>query len=96
MYGALCQKPTTLWTSGFTWVPKARCGTKKEDGRTYFKCKHLKNKTNNQHPKKVENMGMEEKVLLPKDLVTSLLEAMVQARCAMQLAPWQAVAVDLR
>ena len=83
MYKALCLKPTTLWVSGFQWVPLARCGTRTAAG-DLVKCKHLKNKSNKQHPKKVENMVMEEKVLLPKDLVTCLLEAMWQARCAIR------------
>ena len=78
MYGALTKKPTTLWVSGFKWDPKPRCGTLKKRNAEYWKCGHLlKNKTDNRPPHKVENMTMEEKVVLPKKLVKSLLEAML-------------------
>ena len=81
MYAAPCHKPTTLWITGFKWVPKPRCLTKKNKD-SYWKCEHLlkPGKRDNKHPQKVENMSMEEKVTLPKKLTKSLLNCMVQAK----------------
>ena len=85
MYGALHKKPTTLWLSGFQWVPKPRCGTKqvkkvgsrRQESQSYWKCAALKKSRGTRHPNVIQNMQTEEKIQLPVLLVFSLLEAIL-------------------
>ena len=84
MYGSNHMKPTTLWTNGFDWKPKPKCGTEKavQSGRSgdkTWKCQALKDSGGTQHPHKVQNMAMEDKVPLPKPLVAPLLDNILRA-----------------
>ena len=95
MYGALHKKPTTLWLSGFHWVPKPRCGTLKVKKRVgsrrqsqlYWQCAALKNGRCTRHPHMVQNMQQEEKIQLPVSLVLSLLEAILSHHGIPQILP---------
>mgnify|MGYP001188658235 CR=1 FL=1 len=80
-YSASHKKPTTLWISGFDWQAKPACGTKRSSakpGQSHWRCSHLKNGRVKKPPARVENMNMEEKIALPRPLVVSLIQPMVQ------------------
>ena len=78
MYGSSHMKPTTLWTRGFTWKPRPKCGTRKRgtsrSRKRVWQCQALTRSGDTRHPQKVQDMNMEDKIQLPTALVVSLLD----------------------
>ena len=68
-----------MWIAGFAWKGRRPvCGSKKSRGQGRWKCSHTKG-TSRAHPKKVENIGMEEKITLPKVLPCPTAPFMIDA-----------------